>query len=127
LSRDMRVHIAATGLYTYPDLIVLCGQPEFAKKDTDTLTNPKVIIEILSPSTERYDRGDKFADYRTIPSLGEYLVIAQNAIFAEHSVKQPNNSWLITRIDDQEAVITLDSIRVQFPLRDAYKRVDFSA
>ncbi len=75
---DMRVHIPATGLYTYPDVTVVCGTPQFDDKEFDTLLNPTVIIEVLSPSTEKYDRGKKFEHYRSIPSLREYVLIAQD-------------------------------------------------
>ena len=78
LGSDQRIHIPATGLYTYPDVSVVCGKPEFHSKDRDTLLNPRVIIEVLSDSTEAYDRGAKFAHYRGIPSLAEYALAAQD-------------------------------------------------
>ena len=81
---ELRVKVSPTGLYTYPDILVICGKPAFAANERDTLTNPKVIIEILSPTTEDYDRGRKFSHYRSIPSFCEYLLIAQDRIHAEH-------------------------------------------
>ena len=119
----LRVRVASTGLYTYPDLVVICGNREFAESDRDTVTNPKVIIEILSPSTEDYDRGGKFGNYRTIPSLREYLVVAQNRVFAEHHVKQPD-FWVLRDFQSREAVISLESVGIQLKLADAYQDLD---
>ena len=78
---DMRVKVGPTGLYTYPDLVAVCDTPRFEDAEVDTLLNPTVIIEVLSESTERYDRGDKFAHYRKIESLREYILVAQHKVF----------------------------------------------
>lgn len=83
-SSDLRVQVSDTGLYTYPDLSVVCGKKLFADEHVDTLLNPKIVIEVLSPSTEAYDRGDKFAHYRTLDSLTDYLLIAQDKPRIEH-------------------------------------------
>ena len=77
-SSDLRVRVAATGLYTYPDAVIICGAPDLLRGPTDTLLNPRVVIEILSPSTESYDRTQKFDHYRQLPTLQEYVLVAQN-------------------------------------------------
>jgi Uma2 family endonuclease len=125
-TRDLRLHIPASGLYTYPDVLVICGKVELATPEGDVVTNPKVIVEILSPTTQNYDRGDKFADYRTIPEFCEYLLIAQDRMHAEHFKKQPDGGWLLHETSDGNAVIALESIGVRFTLSEAYTGVDLS-
>jgi Uma2 family endonuclease len=93
---DMRVKVSPTGLYTYPDLVVVCGRPRFADKELDTLLNPTVIVEILSKSTEAYDRGEKFAHYRTLDTLTDYLLISQDRALIEHFTRQADGGWLLT-------------------------------
>lgn len=90
---DMRVKVTATGLHTYPDLSVVCGEAQFSDDEFDTLLNPTVIIEVLSPSTERYDRGKKFQHYRELPSLREYVLIAQDSLRVECYLRQESGSW----------------------------------
>jgi Uma2 family endonuclease len=123
-STGLRIGVSQTGLYTYPDLVVVCGKLEFAAKDRDTVTNPKVIVEILSPSTQDYDRGSKFDSYRTIPSFQEYLVVAQDRVFAQHWVKQPDGGWLLHDITSEVSTVSLESIGVRFHLSEAYAGVD---
>jgi len=125
LFSDLRVKVPATGLYAYPDVLVVCGELEFSDKHRDTITNPNVIIEILSPSTEFYDRGSKFVSYRSIPSFREYLLVAQNRTFAEHYMKQRDGGWLLHETSSGEESISLDSIGVKFALKEAYARVQF--
>ena len=96
ITRDLRVRVAATGLYTYPDAVIFCGPPELSGGRTATLLNPRVLIEILSDSTEDYDRGGKFVHYRQIPSLQEYVLIAQAEALVEHYVRQSDGGWLLT-------------------------------
>jgi Uma2 family endonuclease len=120
---EMRVRVSAANLYTYPDVVVTCGEPQFTDEQVDTLLNPIFIVEVLSPSTESYDRGTKFADYRTLPSFAEYLLLAQDRVHAEHFVKQPNDGWLLTETDRREEVLDLPSIGCTLSLRDAYDRV----
>jgi Uma2 family endonuclease len=86
---DMRLKIVRTGLYTYPDISIVCGEPQLEDQHGDTLLNPIVLIEVLSPSTETYDRGKKFQHYRTLSSLREYLLIAQDSYRVEHYIRQP--------------------------------------
>lgn len=94
-SSDLRVKVSPTGLYTYPDVVIACGEHRFEDEHEDTLLNPVVIIEVLSPSTEGYDRGKKFAHYRTLDSLAEYLLVAQDEPRIEQYVRQPDGNWLL--------------------------------
>ncbi len=98
-ANDMRVKVAPTGLYTYPDIVVVCGEARFDDEQRDTLLNPTVLIEVLSTSTEAYDRGEKFAHYRKLDSLAEYLLIAQDTVHIEHYVRQPDHQWLLSETD----------------------------
>ncbi|AUX43470.1 hypothetical protein SOCE26_049190 [Sorangium cellulosum] len=93
LTSDMRIKIQATGRYVYPDGSVVCTRPEFTDEKRDTLLNPRVIIEVLSDSTEAYDRGDKFAGYRTIASVEEYVLASQRAPRIEVFSRQQDGSW----------------------------------
>lgn len=122
---DMRVRVPAADVYTYPDVAVACGVPKFDDAELDTLLNPTLIVEVLSRTTESYDRGAKFAYYRTLPSLAEYLVLAQDRIHAEHFVRQGSDGWLLTETDHREDVLELPSIGCTLALRDAYDRVVF--
>ena len=90
-STDLRVKVSTTGLYTYPDVTVVCGQPQFDDEHQDTLLNPTLIVEVLSQSTKDSDRGEKFEQYRTLESLREYILIAQNRCHVEQFVRQPDN------------------------------------
>lgn len=122
-TNDMRILAPAAGLLTYPDVLVVCGDPQLADAEIDTLLNPTLIIEVLSPSTESYDRGRKFASYRTIPSFVEYLLLAQDRVSAERFVKQQNGGWLLTESNRFEDVLDLPSIGCTLAMRDAYDRV----
>ena len=92
---DMRVKVPATGLYTYPDASITCDRPAFEDDEADTLLNPQVIFEVLSDSTEDYDRGTKFKNYRTIPSLRDYVLVSQREVLVEHFVRQPDGTWVL--------------------------------
>ncbi|MGH8057365.1 MAG: Uma2 family endonuclease, partial [Candidatus Entotheonellia bacterium] len=92
-STDLRVKVQASGLYTYPDVVVVCGDLQFDDDHQDTLLNPILIIEVLSESTKDYDRGGKFAQYRKIPSFAEYVLVAQDECHVEHFVKQAHGGW----------------------------------
>jgi len=120
---DMRVWLPQTKRYVYPDLSVVCGEPQFGDDYLDNLLNPLVVIEVLSPSTEGYDHGEKFHHYRTIPSLREYLLIAQDAYRIEHFVRQGEQHWLLTVADGLAASIHLSSIDCTLRLADVYKKV----
>lgn len=120
---DMRVRVSASNLFTYPDVVVACGKPEYADAETDTLLNPTLIVEVLSPSTERYDRGAKFESYRTLPSLAEYLLIAQDRVHVEHYVRQGGGAWLLTETDLMEGELDLPSLGCRLELAEIYRRV----
>ncbi|MFN8444209.1 MAG: Uma2 family endonuclease [Caldilineaceae bacterium] len=122
---DMRVKIKKTGLYTYPDVVVICGKPQFEDSKKDVLLNPTVLVEVLSPSTEAYDRGDKFGHYRTISTLSDYLLIAQSKILVEHYVRQPNNSWLLTLFSEPSQTVTIQTIECSLLLEEIYEKVNF--
>ena len=122
---DQRIKVVATGLHTYPDVTVVCGQPQFIDRPRQTLINPTVIIEVLSPSTERYDRGMKFQNYRTIPSLQDYLLISQNDHHIEHYMRQENGEWLLRDATGLAAIIVIRSIDCTLKLEDVYEKVEF--
>jgi Uma2 family endonuclease len=122
---DMRVKIQHSGIYTYPDISVVCGPAEFEDFSRDTLLNPIVIIEILSPSTESYDRGKKFQNYRTIETLQEYILIAQDAKQIEQYVRQPGNLWLLSSFSEDDETAALSSIDCVLSVADVYEKVIF--
>jgi Uma2 family endonuclease len=124
-SGDMRVRVPATGLYTYPDVVVVCGEPKFEDEHVDTLLNPVLIVEVLSKSTARYDRIDKFAHYRSIPSFAEYLLVSQDEYRVEHNARQPDGRWLLTDIRGKEEQVVLSSVGCALALADIYDRVNF--
>lgn len=121
-SNDMRVRITRSGQYTYPDVIVACGTPQFLDDQADTLLNPLVIIEVLSSSTEAYDRGEKFREYRSIASFSEYVLIAQVKKSADHFTKI-NNIWTIQEVEQEVKFVT---IPCTLTFSEIYDRVEFS-
>jgi Uma2 family endonuclease len=121
---DMRVKISITGLYTYPDVVALCGDPVFEDAHVDTLLNPGVIIEVLSDSTEAYDRGEKFAHYRRLKSLRHYVLIAQDKVRVEHYVRQ-GEQWVLSEASALDSTVPLASIGCEVVLREIYERVEF--
>jgi Uma2 family endonuclease len=121
-SGDMRIHVPATGLYTYPDISALCDTPRFEDDQLDVLLNPSIIIEVLSPSTEAYDRGAKFDHYRSIESLQTYVLIAQDRAHIELFRRQ-DNGWLLTVVKGVEASVRLEAIGCELALADVYERV----
>ena len=125
LPSDMRVKVNDSGLYTYPDIIVICGEPKVEETEQDTLLNPTVIIEVLSPSTEGYDRGKKFQHYRALDSLQEYVLIAQDQARIERYLRQPSGEWLLSDAVGLEAVIDLPSIQCKLALADVYAKISF--
>ena len=122
---DMRTKVLATGLYTYPDVSALCGVARFEDKYDDILLNPVVVVEVLSPSTEAYDRGTKFAHYRTIDSLTDYLLIAQDHPTVEHFMRQPDDGWLLNTYQGLDAVAVIASIECTLPLTDIFDKVEW--
>ena len=123
---DMRVYIPPTGLYTYPDVVAVCGEPQFQDGELDTLLNPTVIVEVLSPSTEAYDRGLKFAHYRRLASLREYVLVAQDRVLVERYTRR-GDEWLLTEWSRPDDILRLASIDCDVALREIYAKVPFPA
>ena len=123
---DLRVRVGATGLYTYPDVSVVCGEPQLADQHADTLLNPNFIAEVLSPSTEGYDRGRKFEHYRTIESLAEYLLVAQDRVHVDLYTRQQEGRWVLSEASRLEDALELRSIGCHLALADLYEKVDLS-
>ncbi|HYO14829.1 MAG TPA: Uma2 family endonuclease [Thermoanaerobaculia bacterium] len=123
---DQRVYLPATGLYTYPDVVVICGEPRLQDEHQDTLLNPTVIIEVLSPTTEAYDRGKKFEHYRSIESLVEYLLVSQSEPHVEQYLRQNDNRWLFSETTGLEATLALPSIQCELALAEVYEKIVFA-
>ncbi len=117
---DLRVHIPLNTLYTYPDLSIVCGKPQFVDEVFDTLLNPKVIIEILSASTKDYDKGRKFTLYRSIPSLEEYILVDSEHIFVERFFKNEQGSWTLVEYKTLDDHLAISSIEYSLPLSEMY-------
>jgi Uma2 family endonuclease len=123
---DMRVRVAATGLYTYPDVVAICDVPHFLGDQEDTLLNPSVIVEVLSPSTEAYDRGRKFEHYKSLESLREYLLVAADRMHADLYTRQADGRWMLASADKLEDSLTLESVDATLLLADLYEKVELS-
>jgi Uma2 family endonuclease len=123
---DMRVKVSPTGLYTYPDVLVVCGKEQFDDAHLDTLLNPTLIIEVLSDSTEAYDRGRKFEHYRHLDSLVEYVLIAQHRPHVESFRRQPDQHWLLTECSGLDGMLRLQSIDCELALAEVYAKVEVS-
>jgi len=121
---DLRLAVNPAGLYTYPDVMVVCGAPVFIDNRQDTIINPVLIIEVLSDSTKNYDRGQKFQSYRSLSSLREYLTIAQDEIHVEQHVRQPDDKWILSETDAHDATIALQSVGVELRVSDVYEKTD---
>jgi Uma2 family endonuclease len=124
---DMRVQVTVTGLYTYPDASVACGEPEFGDAHIDTLLNPTYLVEVLSDSTEKYDRGKKAEMYRQLPSLREYLLIAQDRAHVELYTRQADGGWKLTEATGVEGSLRLTSLDCELPLAHVYAKVRFTS
>jgi Uma2 family endonuclease len=122
---DMRVYVKSTGLYTYPDVTAAWGEQLFADGQTDTLLDPSLIVEVLSPSTEACDRGRKFEQYRSIESLREYLVVASDRVHADLYSRQSDGRWLLTSASRPEDSLTFESVGAQIVLSDLHEKVEF--
>ena len=123
----MRLRVSETGLYTYPDLLIACAPLEFDDTLRDTLLNPQIIFEILSPSTESYDRGTKFAHYRSLPSLQEYILVAQDQPLIERFTRLPQGTWELREFRGLETRFELTAVPFSVPLSLLYHRVEFPA
>ena len=120
---DLRIHIPNNSLYTYPDISIICGKPEMTDKVKDTITNPSVIIEILSKSTYDYDKGQKFTLYRDIDSLREYILIDSMSIRVEHYFKNEDSSWTLKDYRTIDAKLNIETISFDLLLSDVYADV----
>jgi Uma2 family endonuclease len=123
---DLRVKVMATGLLTYPDLSVVCGEPRLLDDEMDTLLNPTVVVEVLSDSTEGYDRGKKFKNYRQIPSLREYLLVSQKEPRIEQFIRQESGFWLLREAAGIEATLELPSLQITVALGEVFAKVEFT-
>lgn len=121
---DTRVKIPATGLYTYPDVSVVCPPVQLEDEHGDTLLNPVVIFEVLSDSTEAYDRGRKFEHYRKLVSLREYLLVSQNEAHVDHFARTDDGIWVLRDASGMEAVLRLKTIGCELPLSEIYAKVE---
>jgi Uma2 family endonuclease len=122
---ELRVKVSATGLYTYPDLFIVGNEVQLEDDHDDTVLNPQVIFEVLSDSTESYDRGKKFAHYRGFDSLREYFLISQKEYRVERFVRQDDESWLYSEVTDPEGSIDIPSVVCRVPLSLIYRKVKF--
>ena len=123
-ANDMRVSTPATASYFYPDVVVVCEEPRFEDDVFDTLLNPIILVEVLSSSTEAYDRGEKFAHYRQLTSLQEYVLVSQDQIRVEHYRRQ-ERQWIFTDFQKPEEILSLVSIQCELPLQEIYELVTF--
>ena len=124
-NNDLRITIMQTGLKTYPDVTVVCGEAHFHPLDKDSIINPTVLFEVLSPTTEAYDRGEKWAHYQQLDSLQEYILVSQHKAQVEHYVRQDDGSWKFTAASDLGAKIPLPSLGCELLLAEIYDRVTF--
>jgi Uma2 family endonuclease len=122
---DMRLYIERSGLYTYPDGMVICGKIELVKGRNDTVTNPLLIVEVLSESTRDYDRGARFNFYKQIPTLQEYVVVESERPHVECYRRTAGDQWLVEMVDDLDATVRLESIACDIPLRQIYSKVSW--
>jgi Uma2 family endonuclease len=122
---DLRIKVEETGLLTYPDASVICGEPEFVAETDDTVLNSTVIFEVLSDSTEAYDRGRKFENYQRIPTLREYLLVSQHEPRIEQFIRQENDDWLLRAASGLNAAIELASGGIQVRLAEVFLNVRF--
>lgn len=124
-TNDFRVRVSPEGLYAYPDIVVVCGEPKFADSVTDTLLNPILLIEVLSPSTEAYDRGFKSAQYRMLESLQEYALVSQAEPRVEVFRRQTGGHWLLSEFVGLEGVCVFESVEASVALSKVYDKVSF--
>ena len=125
VSSDMRVMVERTGLRTYPDLVIVCGAPVYDPENAHTLMNPTALIEVLSPSTEKYDRGAKFRNYQRIPSLMEYVLVAQDEPVCDRYLRQADGSWALVSFVGLTETLAFTSVPVRIPMADVYAGVVF--
>ncbi len=122
---DVRLWIPLTSRYVYPDIMVIQGEPQYQGSNKTIVTNPLVIVEVLSNSTKDYDRGGKFLAYRSIPEFQEYILVDQYSYHIEQFAKNSNGKWVLTEYDSEESLLILESVEFQIPLREIYERINF--
>lgn len=127
LESNLRVKIPRTPLYTYPDATVICGDPQFDASDAgmETITNPRALFEVLSPTSEAYDRGEKFTRYRQMESLQEYVLVSQDSPHVQVFVKQEGATWLFTAFSGLDAKARIGGLEIDIPLREIYAGIQF--
>lgn len=121
---DLRVHNSENTLYTYPDVSVVCGKEEYLDDEFDTLLNPTVLFEVLSPSTEDYDRGTKFKLYRSIPSLQNYILVSSTEYAVEIYTRKEDDEWVLNTVEEKNRHIHISAIDFDLSLRDIYSQVE---
>jgi len=121
---DMRVRVAPARMYTYSDIVAVCGEPQLEDARLDTLLNPAIIVEVLSESTEAYDRGEKFAYYRRLETLREYVLVSQDKVRVEH-YRREGEQWILSEISDPDGTLHLPTIDCHVDVKAIYERVDF--
>jgi Uma2 family endonuclease len=124
-SNDLKVCVENSGLYAYPDVVALCGEPQLHDRQQDVLLNPELIVEVLSPTTEAYDRGKKFNYYQQIATLTDYVLISQDRICVERYQRQTDGSWRYTSHENAEEVIHFAGLECELRLADIYDKVEF--
>lgn len=122
---DLRLRIEKSGLYTYPDITIVCGKTELLDNKFDTLKNPTILIEVLSDSTEKYDRGQKFSFYREIPSLKEYILVSSKTVKIEKFKRLEDGNYLYIESNEHQP-FPIDSIKMNLNLEDAYNKIDWT-
>ncbi|MGH7811929.1 MAG: Uma2 family endonuclease [Candidatus Binatia bacterium] len=125
-STDLRICVDRDDRYTYPDVVAICGEPEFLDDTFDTLLNPELIVEVLSESTRNYDRGDKFQQYRGIPSFREYLLVDQESVHVERYSKQSDGTWLLWESNALSDLVRLESVGLTLAVSEIYFKIDFN-
>lgn len=122
-SSDMRIKIEEAGKYTYPDIVIACESQEFEDENNDVLLNPIVIMEILSDSTEAYDRGDKFAHYQLLDSFVEYILISQYFCRVEKFIRRNDETWIYSKYQTMEDIVEIETVKCELPLSEIYRKV----
>ncbi len=124
-SSDMKVKIKEIKKYTYPDIVVVCGDEEYDDENNEILLNPVVLIEILSDSTEAYDRGDKFSHYQFIKTFSEYILVSQYLCKIEKFSRQKDDTWIYSKCDKPDDIVSIEAIKCELPVSEVYRNVKF--
>jgi Uma2 family endonuclease len=127
LPSDQHVYVEATDLGTYPDVVVFCGPAKYHREFAQSLVNPSVLIEVLSPSTEAYDRGTKFEHYRQLETLREYVLVATESVAVDHYLREADGTWRLSTPRGPEGVVRFSSLDVVVPLAEIYEKIDLVA